>query len=251
MVDDGDDPQRWLVALRDGLPWQKVEARERLADIFERRGMLEEATELLVANAQAGAGSAELFRWLSRLYRAQGDELTAMQAAAEAAKYITPQSPPATAEPTSQSTSIMAAAQPSELYLSEVEGQCAECGYVNRHQRANCKRCRKPLQAILPSGPAYSSPVASQAAYGPASVPIYVPMQAPGPVSFETRVRIYKSSGSFQREASKLAQQGWSVTATTSRQPRAGCLRILTLGIWTVVFPPKPEIVVTYSRQTH
>jgi hypothetical protein len=35
----------------------------------------------------------------------------------------------------------------------------------------------------------------------------------------------------------------------TERQPRPGLLRIVTLGLFSLVFPPKPELVVTYKRQ--
>jgi hypothetical protein len=50
--------------------------------------MYEEAADLLGANVRDGVRNADIFRWLARLYRAQGDEVTAMQAAAEAAKYM-------------------------------------------------------------------------------------------------------------------------------------------------------------------
>ena len=58
-------------------------------------------------------------------------------------------------------------------------------------------------------------------------------------------VRRYKTDAEFQKEANKLAKEGYSVTSTTSEQPRSGCLRILTLGI---LFKPKPVLVVTYNQ---
>src|SRR5688500_3702775 len=87
-TDDDEAAQHWLRVLRDGAAGQKVSARERLAGIFERRGMYEEATELLISNVYDGVKSADIFRWLARLYRHQGQEVLAMQAAAEAAKYM-------------------------------------------------------------------------------------------------------------------------------------------------------------------
>ena len=58
-------------------------------------------------------------------------------------------------------------------------------------------------------------------------------------------VRRYKTDPEYQKDANKLARDGYTVTSTTSEQPRSGCLRILTLGI---LFKPKPVLVVTYSQ---
>jgi hypothetical protein len=66
--------QRWLGWLRDGSEADKIAARRGLAGVFERRGMLAEAIELLERNVEAGVRSPETLRWLSRLYQAQGDE---------------------------------------------------------------------------------------------------------------------------------------------------------------------------------
>lgn len=88
----GDDAaiQRWLTLLRDGTDAERIEARRQLAAVFEQRGMLDEAVDLLVANIRRGERHADIFRWLARLYRAQGDEDLAMQAAVEAAKHLPP-----------------------------------------------------------------------------------------------------------------------------------------------------------------
>jgi len=95
--DDADDEQaqRWLSTLRDGTDAEKMAARRGLARVFEQRGMLEEAIELLEANVRAGARSGEIFRWLARLYHEQGDETRSFEALAEAAQC---QPSPATAE---------------------------------------------------------------------------------------------------------------------------------------------------------
>ncbi len=58
---DGEAAQHWLVLLRDGNDDQRVQAREQLAAIFERRGMLEEATELLISNIRGGVRNAAIF----------------------------------------------------------------------------------------------------------------------------------------------------------------------------------------------
>ncbi len=64
----------------------------------------------------------------------------------------------------------------------------------------------------------------------------------------QTEVRVYKSNDEFRRDAEKAAKKGWTVQTVTERKPRAGCGRILTLGLLTLVRPPKPELVVTYVR---
>ncbi len=88
--DDAGDQQiqDWLNSLRDGTHTEKIAARRSLARLFEQRGMLEEAVELLENNVRAGVRSGETFRWLSRLYRAQGDEARSEEALAEAMKYL-------------------------------------------------------------------------------------------------------------------------------------------------------------------
>ncbi len=64
----------------------------------------------------------------------------------------------------------------------------------------------------------------------------------------ETMVRTYRGTDRFQKDAKRLAKDGWSVSNTVSQRPRAGCGRILSLGLFTLIFPPKPELVVTYTR---
>jgi hypothetical protein len=78
--------QRWLDVLRDGSEADKIAARRGLAGVFEERGMLAEAIELLETNIEAGARSAETLRWLSRLYQAQGDEASSLAAAVTASQ---------------------------------------------------------------------------------------------------------------------------------------------------------------------
>jgi hypothetical protein len=84
---DHQQAQQWLSALRDGTDAEKIAARRGLAHVFEQRSMLDEAIELLEANVRAGVRSGEIFRWLARLYREQGDESLSLAALLEAAKY--------------------------------------------------------------------------------------------------------------------------------------------------------------------
>ena len=65
----------------------------------------------------------------------------------------------------------------------------------------------------------------------------------------QTTVRTYKGQSEFERDAKRLAEQGWEVKTVTSQQPRSGCLRIIALGgIGALVFKPKPVVIVTYTR---
>lgn len=84
----GDDEiQRNLIALRDGSHDSKILARANLACIFECRGMVYEAIELLETNARLGAQTPELYGSLVRLYRAIGNADAAAHAANEAAHF--------------------------------------------------------------------------------------------------------------------------------------------------------------------
>ena len=85
-AEDDQQAERWVAMLRDGSPAEKAAARRGLAAIFEGRGLVAEAIDLLVANARAGHRDVETFQALSRLYRAQGDEYLAASAALEATR---------------------------------------------------------------------------------------------------------------------------------------------------------------------
>ncbi|MGB3328917.1 MAG: hypothetical protein WBA46_08180 [Thermomicrobiales bacterium] len=62
-------------------------------------------------------------------------------------------------------------------------------------------------------------------------------------------VRVYTNSRDYAEDIVRFADEGWSVESVTERHPRRGCGRILLMGvIFAWIFPPKPELVVTYSR---
>jgi len=62
-------------------------------------------------------------------------------------------------------------------------------------------------------------------------------------------IKRYKSDKEYQREAAQMMKQGYKVAQMTSERPRAGCLRIiLTGGLGVFLWPPKPQLVVTYIR---
>jgi hypothetical protein len=59
-------------------------------------------------------------------------------------------------------------------------------------------------------------------------------------------IRQYQSQNAFEKDARRMAKAGYVVQSVTSEQPRAGCGRWLTLGIFALIFKPAPELVVTY-----
>jgi hypothetical protein len=59
-------------------------------------------------------------------------------------------------------------------------------------------------------------------------------------------VRRYKSVGAYQSDVKNWTARGWEVSSTMEERPRSGCGRVLLLGIFAAVFPPKPVTVVTY-----
>lgn len=58
----------------------------------------------------------------------------------------------------------------------------------------------------------------------------------------------YRNQKSYQRDANKRAKKGWAVVSVTSEQPRSGCGRVFALGLFAIIFKPKPVLVVTYQR---
>lgn len=64
----------------------------------------------------------------------------------------------------------------------------------------------------------------------------------------QTIVREYKSRQAFERDAEKLAAEGYSVLTVTDSQQRSGCLRMLTLGFLALIWKPKSKLIVTYQR---
>lgn len=63
-----------------------------------------------------------------------------------------------------------------------------------------------------------------------------------------TMVREYRDTGAMQKEANKLAGEGWNIVTQSEQTQRSGCGRILMLGPFALLFHPKPRIVVTYRK---
>ena len=61
-----------LSLLRDGDRHQQIVARERLSQIFEGRGMLDEAAQCLESNIREGVRDPRVYQRLAGVYRRQG-----------------------------------------------------------------------------------------------------------------------------------------------------------------------------------
>lgn len=66
----------------------------------------------------------------------------------------------------------------------------------------------------------------------------------------EIEVRSYKSAKEFNKDARRMARQGWEVQDVTNQQPRPGVGRVVMLGLFAAVFKPKPILIVTYRRKS-
>jgi hypothetical protein len=68
-----DEEATWCLSLlRDGDRNQKIVARERLSQIFERRGLLDEVAQCLESNIREGVRDPRVYQRLSGIYRRQG-----------------------------------------------------------------------------------------------------------------------------------------------------------------------------------
>lgn len=60
-------------------------------------------------------------------------------------------------------------------------------------------------------------------------------------------VKRYKTEQQYQRDAGRMAKRGYKVAGMTSERPSRGCLAALTFGLFVLLFPPKPQYIVTYQ----
>ena len=67
------------------------------------------------------------------------------------------------------------------------------------------------------------------------------------PTPVQTKVKEYKNTADFNKDAAKMAKDGWRVASSAERTQRTGCIRFLLLGF---LFPPHPHVVVSYERET-
>jgi uncharacterized membrane protein YidH (DUF202 family) len=95
--DDGRHLRQWFERVRTGSAVEMIEARSRLATVFEHRGLYSAATDLLISNVNDGVRDAETYTRLARLYRGRGQSILAALAtkAARESRGTGPTGPPA------------------------------------------------------------------------------------------------------------------------------------------------------------
>jgi hypothetical protein len=80
-----DEEATWCLSLiRDGDRNQKIVARERLSQIFERRGLLDEVAQCLESNIREGVRDPRVYQRLAGIYRRQGRHELADEVVVEA-----------------------------------------------------------------------------------------------------------------------------------------------------------------------
>jgi len=62
-------------------------------------------------------------------------------------------------------------------------------------------------------------------------------------------VREYRDRRDFEWHARDMAADGYSVTSVIEQQQNSGLLRILTLGLYSLIVRPDPRLLVTYQRR--
>lgn len=61
-------------------------------------------------------------------------------------------------------------------------------------------------------------------------------------------VKEYRSQEEYQTDAAKLSAEGWRVVSVTEATQRSGCLRMIFLGLFALIWKPKPRLIVTYQK---
>ncbi len=199
---EDDEAQRWLTVLRDGDESQKPAARDGLAGIFERRGMLAEATELLETNARLGADGDNLHVRLASLYRRQGRPDLAQQSIARAAALAHPPDPavPPAAPPSAPAPATLLRRNPPPrrrsvlpLLLGGLGGLAIVGLGFYGWASWSCGNCTDPAARIA----ALSVPTPAVTVVAPSSTPVpptAIPTQPPTPVATPSPVRAQLAS---------------------------------------------------------
>lgn len=98
-----DEEAAWCLSLlRDGDRHQKIVARERLSQIFEKRGLLDETAQCLESNIREGVRDPRVYQRLAGVYRRQGRHELADEVLLEArrlAERMARQGPPGSRRP--------------------------------------------------------------------------------------------------------------------------------------------------------
>jgi Bacterial SH3 domain len=115
---EDDEAQFYLEQLRDGSARDRITARDGLARIFERRGLLDEAAECLETNILEGVRDRDVYERLARIYRRQGRAELADEVIDEARRLPLPGSAatqpmgPIPSDPTREGRGVGAATRP-------------------------------------------------------------------------------------------------------------------------------------------
>lgn len=62
-----------------------------------------------------------------------------------------------------------------------------------------------------------------------------------------TIVSEYKNRAAFEKDAAKMAAQGYAVVTVTESQQRSGCMRIVLLNFAALLWKPPARLIVTYQ----
>lgn len=109
---DDEAGQHWIGVLQRGDPTQAVTARTELAGVFERRGMITEAVDLLEGVARSGAADPLLYTRLAEHYRTLGRQADSDAAMAHASTLIARQQQPVQPQPVYQQPPVQYYPQP-------------------------------------------------------------------------------------------------------------------------------------------
>jgi hypothetical protein len=63
------------------------------------------------------------------------------------------------------------------------------------------------------------------------------------------QVKEYRDSKQFRKDARRLAIEGWEVVSSTGLRARSGCLRLLLMGPFAIMIPPRDRVIVTYWKR--
>ncbi len=110
---------------------------------------------------------------------------------------------------------------------------CLGCGYRPEKVTKLCVKC------LTKWGELPSRPIPPEKMWvDPATLPL-------PPIV----VREYTTHKAFEGDAATMTARGYSVLSVNEKSQNAGCLRILTLGLLSLVVRPESHIVVTYQKQ--
>lgn len=60
-------------------------------------------------------------------------------------------------------------------------------------------------------------------------------------------VRRYKDEKEYQKDAQRMGKRGYKVISVISEQKRRSFFTVIMTGFLAILFPRKPELVVTYT----